>query len=399
MVAGQAPGSVVMRSPALQIRLFGGLALSLDGVALTPSDSGRTARLLAYLLVHRQTPVAREQLAFLLWPDSSESQARTNLRHVLHTLRRTLPDADRYLAITAHTLQWRPDAPYWLDVAAFNALAAAAETRAAEDDDLATLQDAITIYTGDLLDGWYDDWVLAERERLHQQYQKLLTQLIACLEEGGDLVEAMRHAERLLQQDPLNESSYRLLMRLYAAHGDRARAVRIYHVCVTTLQRELDVEPSPTTRSAYESLLPTTVEMLDAPQIGSSTRSSLVGRVAERDRLGRLWRAADQGQAQCVILTGESGVGKTRLAEEFRSWCAHRGAAVAVARSYAAEGALAYAPIVAWLRSDALARHRQALRPPVLGELARLLPELLAGGSDTATPAAGTGVRTPSATL
>jgi DNA-binding SARP family transcriptional activator len=97
--------------------------------------------------VHRGAPVPRQRLAFLLWPDSTEAQARTNLRHVLHTLRRGLPDPDRFLEATPRTLRWRDDAPYRLDLADFE--------RALADG---RLEEAVGAYAGDLLEGSYDDW-------------------------------------------------------------------------------------------------------------------------------------------------------------------------------------------------------------------------------------------------
>ncbi len=104
-------------SPMLRIRLLGGFDLGSGGTSLPPFESGRAESLLACLLLHREAPQSRQHLAFVLWPDSTESQARTNLRHVLHILRRALPDLDRFLEVTPRTLQWRADAPFWLDVA------------------------------------------------------------------------------------------------------------------------------------------------------------------------------------------------------------------------------------------------------------------------------------------
>ena len=118
-----------MRSSTLRIRLLGALDLRRGEVSLPSLESGRAESLLAYLLLHREAPQSRQHIAFLLWPDSTEAQARTNLRHVLHTLRRALPDADRFLDITPRTLQWRVDAPFWLDVAAFVEAVARAERR------------------------------------------------------------------------------------------------------------------------------------------------------------------------------------------------------------------------------------------------------------------------------
>lgn len=100
---------------ALRARLLGSMALRVGERQLPPLDSARAESLLAYLLLHRDAPQPRQRLALLLWPDSTERQARTNLRKVLHTLRRALLDADRLIDIGPRTLQWRANAPLWLD--------------------------------------------------------------------------------------------------------------------------------------------------------------------------------------------------------------------------------------------------------------------------------------------
>lgn len=361
----------------LRIRLLGALDLRLGEVPLPPLESARAESLFAYLLLHRAAPQPRQLLAFLLWPDSTESQARTNLRHVLHNLRRALPDLDRFLDVTSRTLQWRPDTPFWLDVAAFEEAVARAETDAA-DSGLARLQEAVEIYTGDLLEGCYDEWLLGERERLRQCYLSALERLTTLLEKRGDYAAAIPYATRLLRSDPLREETYRLLMRLHDARGDRARALRVYHVCAATLERELGIQPSAPTREAYEALLPDqrSAEVAEH-QTSRVDGLPLVGRTAEWQRLTTLWRAIEAGAAQFALVTGEPGIGKTRLVEELRSWCIHRGAASVAGRSYAAEGALAYGPLVAWLRSEAVKARRRRIDRSRLTELARLLPELL----------------------
>ena len=128
-----------MASPMLRIRLLGEVELRHGEALLPPLESARAASLLAYLLLHREAPQPRQRLAFVLWPDSTESQARTNLRHVLHILRRALPDPDRFLDVTPRTLQWRSDAPFWLDVAAFEESLSRAKEKAA-DGGFATLR-------------------------------------------------------------------------------------------------------------------------------------------------------------------------------------------------------------------------------------------------------------------
>jgi DNA-binding SARP family transcriptional activator len=244
----------VEATPILRIRLLGGFELRHKGERVPPLGSARAESLLAYLVLHRAAPQPRQHLAFLLWPDSTEAQARTNLRHLLHTLRHALPDADRFLDVTPRTLQWRSDAACQFDVTDFlETLSRAGENGSA---DVAVLRDAIELYAGDLLEGCYDEWLLGEREQLRERYLDALERLARLLADCGHHAEAVPYAERLVRHDPLREDAYRLLMRLHDAGGDRARALRVYHVCAATLERELGVEPSAVTRAAYEALVP-----------------------------------------------------------------------------------------------------------------------------------------------
>jgi DNA-binding SARP family transcriptional activator len=351
--------------------------LRLGDEPLPPLDSARAESLLAHLLLHRDAPQLRQRLAFLLWPDSTDAQARTNLRKVLHNLRRALPDADRFIDVGPRTLQWRKDAPLWLDVEHFKR--AVAEGR---------LEDAVETYGGELLEGNYDEWLVDERRRLAELHLEALERLARRHEQRARWPEAIRCAERLVAHDPLREESHRLLIRLCRAGGDRARALRAYHVCVTTLERELAIDPSPETRAMYEALIaaaPAGAGTSDDGVAGAgdapgrprkpAATSPFVGRAAERARLTAVWRAAAGGRAQLVLVSGEAGVGKTRLVDELR---AQANAVAVEARAYPAEGPLAYGVATAWLRSQPVARRLSRLDRPYLTELARLLPELRA---------------------
>jgi DNA-binding SARP family transcriptional activator len=343
---------VVMK---VEVRLFGAPEIRVDGV-LVALASARAVSLLACLVLQQGRPQRRDHLAFQLWPDSTEKQARTNLRHVLHTLRAAMPGA---VEVTPRTLAWCGD---WADVAVFEAA-----VHGTVEDKLR----AVELYPGELLPGWYDEWLGAERDRLRRLALAAIDEVVPHLEARGELDIALRHAERALAFDPLAEASYRTLIRLHDARGDRARALRIYHECVTTLQDELGVEPSAATRAAYEALLPGEQVETAAPKA-----SGFVGRPVERRRLAELWQQSRDGYAQLVVVSGEPGVGKTRLVDELRLWAAHRGATTATARSYPVEGALAYAPLVAWLREPSIARWRSRLDRRQLDAIARLLPEL-----------------------
>jgi DNA-binding SARP family transcriptional activator len=371
----------------LSVSLLGDFCVRQDEAPVTDLNAPRLQSLLAYLMLHRDAPQSRAHLAFLFWPDTTESQARTNLRYLLHHLRRALPNADSYLDVSVQTLQWRPDAPFALDVADFTTALADAD-QAPQMSDAAELREAleraVALYKGDLLPSCYDDWIIPQREELRQAYLSALERLVSMLEERRDYQAAIRNAQRLLRYDPLHEATYRRLIRLHALNGDRAGALRVYHTCTTVLRRELDVEPSAATREAYEQLLG--AESRPSPTVPATTAfSPLVGREREWTQMQQAWRAVAAGRGpHAVVLRGEAGIGKTRLAEELHQWAARQGIASANARCYAAEGQLAYAPVTAWLR----AHPSVPLEDVWLAEVARLLPEVLAGRPDLPRPVA-----------
>lgn len=337
--------------------------------------------MLAYLVVHCDAPQSRQHLAFIFWPDSSEAQARTNLRQALHHLRHALPDADRFLAVNGTTIHWRQNAPYTLDVTEFErALAAAggAERNNHPPSAVAALREAAELYRGELLPGCYDDWACAERERLRAAYLRGLDRLVALLEAQRDYATAARYAQRLLRDGPLEEASYRTLMRLYALGGDRAAALRVFHDCASTLRRELGVEPGRALREDYRRLLTSDVRRATAADKAQDliAQTPLVGRQREWQALMEAWHLAANGQPFFVSIAGEAGIGKTRLAEELLHWVREQGMVAARTRCYAAEGRLAYGPIIDWLRGESVRPGVDSLDAVRLTEVTRLLPEL-----------------------
>lgn len=376
----QPPSGRVAEPPIamLRVRLLAELDLRLGDDQLPPVESARARSLLGYLLLHGNVPHSRQHLAFLLWADSTEAQARTNLRKVLHTLRREVPELEPYVEVTPRTLRWRADQPVWIDAVEFEAAVARAEDAEVDAQErVVALRRAVGLYRGDLLEGCYDEWLVAKRERFRDQYRSALQRLTGLLARRRDDAEAIRFGRELLRCDPLQEDAYRLLMRIYDAAGDRAGAVRVYHECVTALQRELGVQPSPATSEAYAALTRSEQVGGDAHQAPVRLAGPvLVGREEEWQRLTRLWRDAEGGRPQLAVVTGEPGVGKTRLVEELSAWCAHRGAVVAHARSYPTEGELAYGAVISWLRADEVAIHVRSGTPSDLTALARLLPGL-----------------------
>ena len=376
----------------LHIQLLGGCRLTYAGQPVATVSQARVQSLLAWLLLHRQTPQARGHLAFTFWPDFSEAQARNNLRQMLHQLRHALPGGVEFLRTDANSVQWLPEGPYHLDVADFEALADHAAQAAGADDQegtLHSLQAALDLYRGELLPSCYDDWIAPERERLQQLAGKVARQLVHLRESRREYPAASEAARRLLRLDVLDEGAYATLMRLHALNNDRAGALRVYHDCVAILQRELGAEPGDEVQAAYERLLQLGKGAGKAAQPASAPDAiPLVGRHQEWAQLRAAWQNSARGQPAVVLITGEAGIGKSRLAEELSTWVGRQGIAHARTRAYAAEGRLSHAPLTEWLRSPALAPALVRLDKVWLGEIARLLPELLIQHPDLPPPTA-----------
>ncbi|HEV2426148.1 MAG TPA: AAA family ATPase [Terriglobia bacterium] len=373
-----APSKQAPASPTLSIRLLGDFSLTYQDQAVTGVNTPRLHSLLAYLLFHRDAPQLRQHVAFVFWPDTSEAQARNNLRQVLHQLRYALPDSDRFLQVDARTVGWRSDATFFLDVQEFERALALADSAPRPDDKRAALERAADLYRADLLPSCYDEWIGAERDRLRQGHRRALQCLVDLLEARRDYAQASHHAQRLVREEPLDEEANCRLMRLLALDGDRAGALRVYQNCVAHLQRELGVEPSQATREVYEGLVRRELRparMADRQPALEATLP-LVGRRREWERLHAAWLQAMEGPAGFALITGEAGIGKSRLAEELLSVADGEGFAVARTRSYAAEGQLSLAPAADWLRSDVLRRNLGKLDPVWRTEVSRILPEL-----------------------
>jgi DNA-binding SARP family transcriptional activator len=365
----------------LRAVLLGGFAIGVGDGPLAAFGTPRIQSLLAYLLLHRQTPQSRQHLAFMLWPDSTETQARANLRNLVHGLQHGLPHVGKRLEMGTGTLGWRHDATMEVDVADFEAAVNAADTARRSADTTgaqAQLEAAVSIYRGELLPGFYDDWIVTERDRLDSLARHALDVLVDLLEAQRDYARAIVHAERLLQQDRLNETTYRRLMRLHVLSGDHAGARRVYQACVDVLRRELGEEPGGATREAYAVAQR---EVEDPRPAGDQpSRWPLVGRQPEWASVRKYFQAGNSG-TRLLLIVGEAGVGKTRLTEELVEWRRGHGDFTAVAGCYRG-GVISYAPVAAWLRTPGVEAARAGLQDLWLGEVGRIVPELLAERPD-----------------
>ena len=360
-----------MRAVApVHVMLLGPPRVERDGVAVA-FDTRKALALLAVLAL-ADRPRPRDVLAELLWPEHDSEHARGALRRTLSALRSGVgPDfveatRDRVSLVRAPGLT--------VDVDVFRSAAAAGDVDA-----------AATAFRGEFLEGFglrdapgFEDWQRSEADGLSRELAVVLARLV---EASGDVAVA----QRWLELDPLHEPAHRALIRLYAERGDRAAALAQYRECVRTLSRELGVPPLAETTRLYEAISEGTLETSATERPGAPApaapppRAPLVGRDREwAALLGAYDGIAGDGGA--VLLEGEAGIGKTRLAEELVAYVREQGAAVLAGRAYEEEAALAYGPVVEALRR----RLRDddswvaGVGDRALCEAARLLPELSA---------------------
>lgn len=322
----------------LQARFLGQYEIYIDGQPIIIS-SRPTQSVFAYLLLHPNTAHRREKLSGQFWPDASESNARSNLRHALWRIRKAIgPGANARIVSDDLGVTYHPQPGDQLDVISFEA--------SSEDDlPMDSLILAVSAYGGDLLPGFYEEWVVLERERLQGAFDRKLGKLLERLLAERRWNEVLEWAERWIASGSIPEPAYRALMLAQAGLGNLAGAAAQYQRCVDALARELGVEPSEKTRQAFEQIrdgraepglpkpspsvlpAPTQPVFLEGPE---KTAPVFVGREAELAALDGYLQKALQGQAQVVFVSGEAGSGKSALLQEFmrRSVAAHPDLAV-----------------------------------------------------------------------
>lgn len=238
----------------LQLELLGDFRMRSGTGALINISAKKSQAMLAYLGVRPAQLVSRDKMAGLLWSSTATEQARQSLRQTLSSLRKELAhlSADRKILVEDGDFLSLDPSLVTVDVAEFEKLVASNTDEA--------LAKAVTLYRGDFLEGFeldeekFDQWVLAERDRLHRMALRAHAQLIESQTRGGAVDEAIATAHQSLRIDPLQESVHRTLMRLYMESGDLVNALQQYDVLAKTLKRELQVEPDADTRRLFQQI-------------------------------------------------------------------------------------------------------------------------------------------------
>src|SRR5919108_5331144 len=232
----------------LQIRLLGQFDIRVDGKrVLIPTRAAQS--LLAYLVLTAGTSQRRERSAGMFWPDTTDENARKNLRQELWRIRKALSAQQRvegdYLLADEYTLAFNREAEYWLDVFQMER----------PDLDLQSLIGNLSLYQGELLPGFYDEWITLERERIQAVFDARMEQLLEQLITAERWIAVQEWGERWLTLSGVREPAYRALMLASGVRGDMAKVSSLYQRCTDELLEYLGVEPSPETRALYNGLL------------------------------------------------------------------------------------------------------------------------------------------------
>ena len=327
-----------------KIRLFGRLCVEQEGQVITRFQTQKTAALLAYLAYHLHSVHPREVLADVLWTESPPETGRHRLRQAISSLRRQLepPGVPQGTVIVSNRFSVRLN-PHAIttDVAEFEAALQSARQSHNDSDKAKFLTAAADLYRGELLPGFYEDWVEGERARLSEAYFRAMRQLVKLLAQAHDFDRALDYAHRIVTADPLREESHRTLMRLYLAAGHPSAALTQFRELEVILKEQLRATPSATTRefvreiekrakgsrakkqrataASQPSTSPSQSSAQSFPQASPRTGNlplqftRFFGRETEIEQLRTMLLSAE---TRLITLTGSGGSGKTRLAIE-----------------------------------------------------------------------------------
>jgi DNA-binding SARP family transcriptional activator len=375
-------------SERVRLELLGGLRVCLADGRSCALPTRKSEALLAYLALPLGRFHPRDTMAALLWGDASEPHARHSFRQALASVRRELG-------------RWHPDIVLTQgDTVALNPQALTVDVAdlevACSEAGVSSLEGVAVLYKGDFLAGVrineppFEEWRAVERERLHELALEALARLLREQVRADRVESAIQTALRILAMDALQESVHRTLIRLLVRQGRRAAALQQYQSCVASLQRELGTEPEEETRQLYREILRTTGTVRDrGPAATRPPETPMVGRDIELNRMrGSLARMLDDG-GHILLVTGEAGIGKSRLIEELVTSATASGAHVGIGRCRETEQTLPLQPWIDAIRNDAplLTGIRDRLGTTALSQLAPVLPELRASGVAAVTAA------------
>jgi DNA-binding SARP family transcriptional activator len=382
--------------PQLRVGLLGGFQVERDGVPRPASSwQRRKAKSLTKLLAtYPRHTLHRDQILDILWPDVELSSAVNSFGKALYAARRALEpellprESSTYLRMT-DSLVGLDTEHVLIDADHFQLLAESA----LRQGDVAGYESALAAYGGELLpEDRYEDWCAERRDFLADLHIRLLLSLAESMEKRGAHSASADRLREALQHDPTRQEIHRRLMITYASAGTRDLAVRQFHVCQDALRRELDAVPEQETVTLYQDILadriPRRIPTLESDRAVVESSQLLttepplgapfVGRDPVLQHLAEQLTLADEQGGRMMLVSGEAGVGKTRLVAQFATEACQRGASVLWGGSGVHANKLAYGPFAIALESYVASRpdaerNQLAQRYPAL---AHFMPSL-----------------------
>lgn len=271
----------------LQLDLFGDFRMLSESGALISISAKKSQAMLAYLGAKPAQMVSRDKMASLLWSSTAPEQARQSLRQTLSTLRKELSQIspDRKLLIEEGDFLTLDMKSVYVDTAEFETLVS--------QHTLESLTRAAQLYQGDFLDGFeideekFDQWVIAERDRLHRVALKVHAQLVDLHSRDGRIDEAIATAQAALRIDPLQEPTHRTLMKLYVQSGDLTNALQQFDACARVIRRELAVEPDAETKALHQQVVQLRTRRTTTPPTATPQNTKKTVLVVEDNILNR----------------------------------------------------------------------------------------------------------------
>lgn len=305
----------------LNISLFGRFNVDYQGAPITAHlEARKVQELFAYILLYRDRSHSREALADLLWGENPSAQARKYLRQALWQLQSALKnddssEGDCCLIVDSEWVGINSNADFDLDIREFQAAFDTVQGRAGGDLDPQTahqLAEAVEFHKGNLLEGWYHDWCIFERERMQGMHLAMLNKLMTYFETIEEFEMGLVYGHRILQFDRAHERTHWRMMRLHYLAGDRTAALRQYERCVAALDEELGVKPAKWTVSMYN--------QIRADQLADDKQASnpAAGSTGELNRLQALlveFQTEVQQYIQASTLSGDRPGGDLSPAE------------------------------------------------------------------------------------
>jgi len=393
------------QTPVLHILALGPPEVRL-GEHLVTFPTRKTLALLIYLAIEAGLQ-PRDQLAVLLWPEASPERSHASLRNTLGHLHATLRQASGetqapYLTVTHNSLGLNPNAEIDIDLQtverAYELARADRSNRKLPEgsSSLPLLQSAAACQRSDFLAGFslgdapgFDDWAAIQREVWHRRLGLILDRLSEIQFASGEFAGATETTSHWIALDILNEIAYRRKMRAHFAAGERGQALDTYEACLAVLAAELGIEPEADTAALAER-----IRTQSPPEHPHDRRTAprplrpdtsvaflgnlFTGRISEHQTLVNSYERASAGQPQLVVLRGEAGIGKTRLARKFLSWARTQGTELLQGSAFESGSHLPFQPLVDALRLRLEYRNspQNLLDDVWLSSLSQLLPEL-----------------------